>query len=160
MGTAGEMKSEVVSSAGSWIKYLGYAMLLQFIGFIVTGVLIGMEIFALATKYNEGGMTEDEFIKAAMDVLTKYFTIFVILIVIVAIVAVITGIKLLPMKDYHILFLISGILLIIAYIGQIAGGIYSLYWIKGLSTEQLKNITATMSGNPIYSIGSLSLIHI
>jgi len=149
-----ELKTEIISTAGSWIKYLGYAMLLQFIGFIVTGIMLVAEIFGLAMQYSNEQINEEQFIEAAMGVLTKYFTIYVILIVIVAIVAIITGIKLLPMKEYHILFFISGILLIIAYIGQIAGGAYSFIWMQSLTVEQLQNIAGAMSQNPIYSVGS------
>jgi len=158
MSESVELKPEIIGESGRWLRYLGFAMLLQLIGFIVTGVLMVAELFGIVQAYQTGALTEEQFLRAAMDIVSKYIMIFLILVIIVAIIAVIAGIKLLPMKEYHVLFLISGILIIIAHLMQIAGSAYSLVWIKQLTAEEFVNISAAMAANPVASAGNYIIL--
>ena len=133
-------------------------MLLQFIAFIVAMVGIIFELTPIAQQYAAGVITESEFLERAISIMVKYLIIFTILIIIVALVAIMAGIKLLPLRDYNILFLIAGILLIICHVSQIIGGIYSIYYIKTLTAEELMETSGTVSGIPGLSTPGYLLI--
>ncbi len=148
-----ELKEDIIRPCGIWLKYFGLAMLMQLIAFIVVGIMMVWEIVGLSQQYTTGAISETQFLEQALSIMKKYIIVFVVLIVIVAIVAIITGLKLMPLKDYNILFLISGILIIVVYAIEIASGAYTIYWVKNLTLAELQNISETMSGSPIYSFG-------
>ena len=157
-GTSVELDVEKVRTGGKWLKWLGFAMILQFLGYIIVGVLMVFTVYSKAMELSQqieaGTITEEEALNQLLAMIKGYLIVFIVIAIIVAIIAVMTGINLIPFKDYQIVITVAGILLIITHVIQIVGGVYTIHWISTLTFEDLMNMSATMSASPIYSYGS------